>query len=47
MKYAFEMGSSSVINIPSFIKIGSGIEKFLWGIHIQAGTQTHGHTRAR
>jgi hypothetical protein len=29
MKYAFEMGSGATICIPSFIKIGSGIEKFI------------------
>jgi hypothetical protein len=28
MKYAVEMGSGAVIDIPSFIKIGSGIQKF-------------------
>jgi hypothetical protein len=27
MKYAVEMGSSAVIYIPSFIKIGSGVQK--------------------
>jgi hypothetical protein len=35
MKYAFEMGSVDMIYIPSFIKIGSGIQKLM------AGTQTH------
>jgi hypothetical protein len=29
MKYAVEMGSLAVIYIPSFIKIGSGIQKLL------------------
>jgi hypothetical protein len=33
MKYAVEMGSGAVIYIPSFIKIGSGIEKLIGGIH--------------
>jgi hypothetical protein len=28
MKYAVVMGSGAMIYIPSFIKIGSGIEKF-------------------
>jgi hypothetical protein len=27
MKYAFEMGSGAVMYIPSFIKIGSAIQK--------------------
>jgi hypothetical protein len=27
------MGSGPVIYIPSFIKIGSGIQKVMWGIH--------------
>jgi hypothetical protein len=27
MKYAVEMGSGAMIYIPSFIKIGSGIQK--------------------
>jgi hypothetical protein len=27
MKYAVETGSDAVINIPSFIKIGSGIQR--------------------
>jgi hypothetical protein len=31
MKYAVEMGSGSVIYIPSSIKIGSGIQKLIGG----------------
>jgi hypothetical protein len=31
MKYAVEMGSDSMIYIPSFIKIGSRIQKLLGG----------------
>jgi hypothetical protein len=31
MKYAFEMGSGAMIYIPSFIKIGSGIQKLIGG----------------
>jgi hypothetical protein len=27
MKYSVEMGSTAIINIPSFIKTGSGIQK--------------------
>jgi hypothetical protein len=30
MKYAVEMGSGAMICIPSFIKIGSGIQKLIW-----------------
>jgi hypothetical protein len=29
MKYAVEMGSGAVMYIPSFIKIGSGIQKLI------------------
>jgi hypothetical protein len=31
MKYAVEMGSGAMIYIPSFIKIGSGIQKLKRG----------------
>jgi hypothetical protein len=31
MKYATEMGSVAMIYIPSFIKIGSGIQKLIVG----------------
>jgi hypothetical protein len=31
--YAVEMGSGAMIYIPSFIKIGSGIQMFIGGIH--------------
>jgi hypothetical protein len=33
MKYAVEMGSGAMIYIPSFIMIGSGIQKLIGGIH--------------
>jgi hypothetical protein len=33
MKYAVEVGSGVMIYIPSFIKIGSGIQKLVGGIH--------------
>jgi hypothetical protein len=36
MKYADEMGSGTMIYIPSFIKIGSGIQKLIRG-----DSQTH------
>jgi hypothetical protein len=31
MKYAVEMGSGAVIYVPSFIKIGSGVQKLMGG----------------
>jgi hypothetical protein len=31
MKYAVEIGSGAMIYIPTFIKIGSDIEKFIEG----------------
>jgi hypothetical protein len=33
MKHAFEMGSGTMIRIPSFIKIGLGIQNLIGGIH--------------
>jgi hypothetical protein len=30
MKYAVEIGSGAMTYIPSFIKIGSGIQKLIW-----------------
>jgi hypothetical protein len=36
MKYTVEMGSVTMIYIPSFIKIGSGIQKLIGG-----DSQTH------
>jgi hypothetical protein len=33
MKYTVEMGSDAMIYIPSFIKIGPGIQKFIGGIY--------------
>jgi hypothetical protein len=36
MKYAVDMGSVAMIYVPSFIKIGSGIQKL-----IREDTQTH------
>jgi hypothetical protein len=35
MKYAVEMGSGAMVYVPSFIKIGSGIQKL-----IRVDTQT-------
>jgi hypothetical protein len=37
MKYVVEMGSGVMTYIPSFIKIGSGIQKLIEGIHGQHG----------
>jgi hypothetical protein len=33
MKYAVKMGSGAMMYIPSFVKIGSGIQKLMLGIH--------------
>jgi hypothetical protein len=35
MKYADEMGSGAMIQIRSFMKIGSGVQKLLGETHIQ------------
>jgi hypothetical protein len=40
MKYVVELGSSTITNIPNFIKIGSDIQKLV-------GADTHTDTRAR
>jgi hypothetical protein len=40
MKYAVEMGSAAMIYIPSFIKIASGIQKLIRGIHRHTDIQT-------
>jgi hypothetical protein len=37
MKYTVEMGLSAMMFIPSFIHIGSDIEKLITGIHRQHG----------
>jgi hypothetical protein len=34
------MGSGAVIYVPSFIKIGSGIQKFIGGIHTYRHTDS-------
>jgi hypothetical protein len=44
MKYAAEMGSGATINIPSFIKIESGIQMLLGGGPSLSHTHTHTHT---
>jgi hypothetical protein len=41
MNYSVEMGSGAMTYIPSFIKIGSGIQKLIGGIHIHTHTHTH------
>jgi hypothetical protein len=33
MKYTVEVGSGAIIDIPDFIKIGSGIQKLIGAIH--------------
>jgi hypothetical protein len=40
MKYAVELGSGAMIYIPGFIKIGSGIQKLMGGIHRETYTDT-------
>jgi hypothetical protein len=41
MKYAVEMASGGLTCIPVFIKISSGVQKLLGGVHMQT------HTRAQ
>jgi hypothetical protein len=43
MKCTFEMTSDALIDIKSFIKIGSAIRKLIGG-DTQTDTQTHAHT---
>jgi hypothetical protein len=33
MKYAVEVGSGAMVNIPSFMKIDSGMQKLIRGIY--------------
>jgi hypothetical protein len=40
MKYILEMSSGVMTYIPSFIKIGSGIQKFVNGTYRNTNTQT-------
>jgi hypothetical protein len=42
MKYTIEMDSCDMVYIPSFIKVGLGIQKLLWGIHTWTDRQTTG-----
>jgi hypothetical protein len=48
MKYAVEMGSGAVVRIPSFIRIGSGIQKCMEGgggyKDIQTGWRSQNNT---
>lgn len=39
-KYAVEMGSNTMIHIPSFMQIGSGIQKLIEG-HVQTAGWSH------
>jgi hypothetical protein len=41
MKNAVKMGSVAMINIPSFIKIGSGIQKSIGEGDVQTGWRSH------
>jgi hypothetical protein len=35
------LGSGAVIYVPSFINIGSGVQKLIGGIHTHTHTHTH------
>jgi hypothetical protein len=39
MNYAVKMGSGAMIYIPSFIKIGSAIQKLIRELHVQADSK--------
>jgi hypothetical protein len=41
MKYAVKMGSGTMIYIPNFVRIGSGIQELIAGTHIKTHTQIH------
>jgi hypothetical protein len=41
MNYAVETGSGAMIYIPSLIKIGSGIQKLIRGIHTETALRSH------
>jgi hypothetical protein len=42
MNYVVEMGLGAMIYIPSFIRIGSGIQKLIGrGMHVQPHRHTH------
>jgi hypothetical protein len=41
MKYTVEMVSGGMIYVPSFIKIGSGVQKLLGEMHILIHRHTH------
>jgi hypothetical protein len=44
MNYTIEMGLGSIIYTQSFIKIVSGIQKCMGGIHTQTQRETHRET---
>jgi hypothetical protein len=41
MKYVVEIGSGDMIYIPSFVNIGSAIQKLMKGIHRQTAGRAH------
>jgi hypothetical protein len=45
MKYAAVMTSDSTIHIPTFKRLGSGVDKLIGGIHIQTTTSVFYRSR--
>jgi hypothetical protein len=44
MKYAVDIASGGMIHTPSLIKIGSGVQKLLWGdSHTHKAKLSHKH----
>jgi hypothetical protein len=43
MNYAVDLATDDMMHIPSFIKLGSGIQKLIGGVHKHTGRQ-HGDT---
>jgi hypothetical protein len=46
MKYADEMGSGAMINVPSFISFGSDVQNLMGDTQTDRQTDTHTHTHA-
>jgi hypothetical protein len=43
MKYVVKMGLGVMIYVPSFVKIGSGIQKLIGGLHRHTDHRQDGH----